>query len=236
MIRFKPHLVPTLIVVPSVALMLALSWWQMERLHWKDELIANAAARLHAAPVPLDEAVSGGLGDAEWRIVSVRGRFLHDKEVYLYAPSRDGGGVHVITPLQRDVGDAVLIDRGFVPDAKKDPATRTQGQVAGEVSVEGVLRLSQAPGSFTPQADQAKRLWFTRDVESIARAQGVAVHSYFIEANDAPNPGGFPVGGQTRTEFPNNHLQYALTWAALALTLISIYFIYHIRQRRLRVE
>ena len=45
---------------------------------------------------------------------------------------------------------------------------------------------------------------------------------FFIDADDAPNPGGLPVGGVTRISFPNDHLQYAITWYGLATVLAVI--------------
>jgi surfeit locus 1 family protein len=48
---------------------------------------------------------------------------------------------------------------------------------------------------------------------------------FYVEAGPAPNPGNFPVGGQTILELPNNHLQYALTWFALAIALGVIYVV-----------
>src|SRR5258708_3641883 len=155
MIRFRPLLVPTLWLVPGVALMIGLGIWQIERLHEKEALIASVSAGMRAPPVPLEEALRSSAANAEWHHVTVNGHFLHDREVYLFAQNRTEGGlgVQVITPLVQSDGKAVLVDRGFVPQALKDPSTRPSGQVAGETSLTGVLRLSQQPGMFTPAAD-----------------------------------------------------------------------------------
>ena len=53
----------------------------------------------------------------------------------------------------------------------------------------------------------------------------------FVEAGGAPNPGGYPLGGQTRVEIRNAHLQYAVTWYALAVALVVIYLVWHRRRR-----
>jgi surfeit locus 1 family protein len=233
MIRFRPLLYPTLWLVPALALMVGLGVWQIERLHWKAALIASVESGMRAAPVPLAEALRRPPEEAEWHHVTVSGRFQHDKENYLFAQGPMGAvGVQVITPLVQDNGEAVLVSRGWVPQALQDPMTREAGQIEGPVTMTGVLRVSQEPGPFTP--DSARRLWFVKDVRAIAKAQGVTITApIVIEADATPNPGGWPLGGQTRVDFPNDHLQYALTWFGLALTLIGVYLVYHVRQGRL---
>lgn len=227
-------LVPTLFVVPGLALLIGLGVWQIGRLHEKEALIASVEGGLDAAPEPLGRALSAGVAVAEWHHVRVSGRFLHAKEQYLFAQGPNGAtGVQVVTPLVQPDGAIVLVDRGFVPDQLRDPALRAVGQIAGEVSLTGVLRLPEKPGAFTPAPDLKTRLWFVKDVASMAKGAGVAALPVLIEADATPNPGGWPLGGQTRVDFPNDHLQYAVTWFALALALLGIYFMYHHSRGRL---
>jgi surfeit locus 1 family protein len=235
MIRFRPLLVPTLWFVPGFALLLGLGVWQIERLHEKEALIAAIQAGINAPAVPLADALATGAADAEWHHVRVQGHFRHDREAYLFAQGPMGAvGVQVLTPLVQDNGQATLIDRGFVPEALRDPKSREAGQVEGEVSLTGVLRLSQAPGLFTPAPDPKTRLWFVKDIPSIANMLGVTVQApIVVDADATPNPGGWPLGGRTRVDIPNDHLQYAITWFGLALALAGVYLVYHARQGRL---
>ena len=234
MIRFRPALIPTLTVLPALALMFGLGVWQLQRLEWKTALIAAVDARTHSEPIPLDEALRLPPEAQEYRQVRVRGAFLHDREVYLYAPRPGEPGVHVVTPLALPSGAAVLVDRGFVPEPFRDPAKRAAGQIAGETEVTGILRFASAPGWFTPAPDRKARLWFSRDIAAIGEAAGVTLAApVAIEAGPEPSPGGLPQGGQTIVTFPNNHLSYALTWFGLALTLLAVYLVYHHRQGRL---
>src|SRR5690606_13323628 len=111
---------PTLAALAGLAVLIGLGNWQMRRKAWKEGLIAQIAARVHADPRPL-MAVAGPSGrrarqDLEYTHVSARGRFLHDKERYLYTPSREGVGWHVYTPLRLDAQRLVWVNRGFVPD------------------------------------------------------------------------------------------------------------------------
>jgi surfeit locus 1 family protein len=191
---------------------------------------------MSAAPVPLSDVLRTGAANAEYHHVRVSGRFLYDKELYLFSRGPLGAvGVDIIVPLVQENGETVLIDRGFVPEALHDPKTREAAQIVGEVSLTGVLRLSQAPGLFTPAANPNTRLWFVKEVPSMAQAIGVSVPPILVEADATPNPGGWPLGGQTRVDFPNDHLQYAITWFGLALALLSVYLLYHRSRGRLSV-
>ena len=236
MIRFRPLLIPTLWFLPGLALLVGLGIWQIERLHDKEVLIASVQSGLGAPPVLLADALARGAANAEWRHVRVNGHFLHDKELYVFSRGPKGAvGVDIVTPLVLEDGGTVLVDRGFVPEALHESRTREAAQVPGEVALTGVLRLSQQPGLFTPAPDTRTRLWFVKDVPSMAKAVGLNVPSLIIEADATPNPGGWPLGGQTRVEFPNDHLQYAVTWFGLALALTGVYLFYHRSRGRLGI-
>ena len=139
----------------------------------------------------------------------------------MLAVTERGGGFWVLTPLRTAQG-VVLVNRGFVPDARRDAATRAAGQVAGPVSVTGLLRISEPGGAFLRANDPARDRWYSRDVAAIARARHVASPApFFVDADATPNPGGFPIGGLTVVRFPNNHLIYALTWFGLAAICVA---------------
>ena len=231
--RFRPLLAPTLWFLPGVVLLIGLGVWQIQRLHEKEALIASVEAGMKAAPVPLAEALQVGPA-AEYHHVRVQGHFLHDKELYVFSRGPMGAvGVDIVSPLVQSNGETVLVDRGFVPEALRNPATRAAGQVQGDVALTGVLRLTQEPGLFTPAANRQARLWFVKNVPEMAGALGVSVPPVIIEADATPNPGGWPLGGRTQIDFPNDHLQYAITWFGLALALTAVYLLYHRSKGRL---
>lgn len=226
-----------LLALAGIAGLTALGVWQLERRAWKLDLIERVEARIHASPVPAPgpdawPAVSGAAD--EYRRVSVTGRFLHDREALVQAVSDLGGGFWVLTPLVTDRGFTVLVNRGFVPPEKRDPATRADGQPQGEVTVAGLLRLTEPKGGFLRSNDPSAGRWYSRDVAAIAAAKGLAEAApYFIDADSTRNPGGWPVGGLTVVSFPNSHLGYALTWFALDLMLIAaVLFVIRSEMRR----
>jgi surfeit locus 1 family protein len=139
-------------------------------------------------------------------------------------------GWHVITPLETVKGTMLLVDRGFVPDALRDPATRKRGEVSNVVTVTGLVRPSEQPNIFVPDNEPKKNQWFSRDLQAMSRSMfpggTVQVAPFFLEAKAGEVPGGWPKGGQTRLTFPNNHLQYAITWFGLAVCLMVIYGVF----------
>jgi surfeit locus 1 family protein len=219
----------TAATLAAFALLAGLGVWQLQRLAWKQGLIAEIESRTKADPISLDRALALAREgrDPSYYRVAVEGRFEHAKELYLYAISEGRVGWHVITPLDTASGETVLIDRGFVPDALKSPASRPKGELGGSVSVTGIVRMPEAQGSFTPDNEIAANRWFWRDLAAMAGATGAPnVAPFYLEAEKSDVPGGWPEGGQTRLELPNTHLQYALTWFLLAAGLLIVYGVY----------
>lgn len=233
---FHPIPVLTLFFLPAFAALIALGVWQLDRLHWKLALIDDITRNMSAPPLPIDRAM--GIVDIlhnEYRHVSLTGRFDNSKEAYIYTTARNGAPVyHVVTPFVLDDGRVFLVDRGLIPLPLREPATRQAGELEGERSIGGIWRTPDAPGPFTPAPDLTHRTWYSRDLKSIAQADGVAAAApVIVEADAAPNPGGWPKGGQTVVDLPNDHLQYAITWFALAAGLVFVYLAYHRAQGRL---
>lgn len=227
---FRPTLWPTVFTIPCVLIMIGLSIWQVYRLQWKEALIGDRQARVAAAPIDLP-APGSKPGDIEFRRVRVTGHFLHDHEMYLAARSMNSNvGYHIVTPMVLGSGETILVDRGWVPDTMKLPDTRAQGQLAGEVTMDGVVRLTQRQAFMQPDNEPEKNVWFFLDLPSMVTKAGLPARSdLYVEAAASDIPGTYPLGGQTKINLPNDHLQYALTWAMLAVALIVIYVIYHLR-------
>jgi surfeit locus 1 family protein len=222
----------TVLMLLALSVLVGLGVWQLERLQWKEGLIAKIEARTRAQPIGLNDAAAMAEEgrDPSYYRVRVSGRFDHAKERYLFAVSEGRGGWHVIAPLKTVDGETVLIDRGFVPDSLKDPSARREGEVQDVVTVTGIVRLPETRHTFTPDNEPEANRWFWRDLESMARsmfpAEPVRLAPFFLEADKGEGPGGWPEGGQTRLDLPNNHLQYAVTWFLLAACLLVIYGAY----------
>jgi surfeit locus 1 family protein len=220
---------PTVFVLGGLAVLIGLGTWQLERKRWKEGLLAKIAARVVAPPVSLTEAerrLRAG-EDVEYVHVTATGRFQHDGERYLYAPSPGGLAWHVYTPLELAEGRIVWVNRGAVSDAMKDPARREPGQVRGEQQVAGLIRVQQDRARFVPANNPAENVWYWPDLPAMtasAFSRPVEAPPLAIDADARPAPpGGLPKGGVTRIALPNRHLEYALTWYGLALALAAVY-------------
>lgn len=230
-LREKRLIWPGVATLIGVLFLVALGTWQMQRLAWKEGLVAAIEARAHAAPVSLAAAEQRAAqgDDVEYTRVKLDGTFDHDHELHLYALDESGApGFNVITPLRAADGSIALVNRGFVTNELKDPARRAAGQLAGEVSVTGLLRHADQQGAFIPNNDPTHNTWYWRDIGAMAAAAGGAdagrVHRFIVDAEAEPaSPGGWPRGGVTRLTLPNRHLEYALTWYGLAAALVGVF-------------
>ena len=241
----RRFLVPMLTSGFVVLVLLALGVWQLDRMEAKQQLIARVTARVNEPAVALPAASQWPTlnkpGD-DFLKVTVSGHFLHERETYLfmlYAPpgERDPTpGYAVITPLQREDGSIVLVNRGFVPDSKRDPANRPQSLGAETVAITGLLRLPQSRSWFDADDAPAKRLFYSRDPKAMAKAVGLdQVAPFVIDADATAVAGGWPKGGNTVISFSDNHLQYAITWFTLALAVSALFVIWY-RQNRSRPQ
>ncbi len=205
----------------AFALFIALGVWQLYRLQWKLDLISRVDARVHAAAVDAPAHAQWprvNRTDDEYRHIRIEGTFLPGHDTLVQATTDLGMGYWLLTPLRRDDGTIVIVNRGFVPTQWR--AHPGAVPPAGAVEVSGLLRISEPGGAFLRHNDPDAQRWYSRDVDAIAtKLQLADVAPYFIDANAKPSTSadGYPVAGITVVSFYNHHLGYALTWFGLAL-------------------
>lgn len=217
----RSRLGPLAIGLGGVAVLLSLGVWQLQRLQWKNGLIAEAERRMEAAPVPLPDAPDATRDD--YKPVFVEGVFDNDGERYvLTSLPPHGPGFKIITPLQS--GERrILVDRGFVPQVERDPSSRSGSQPEGLVRVEGVLRWPDDRSRYTPEPDRRIREWYARDVASLA--DDARTEPVMIVQSNGPGDG-WPRAGKEQVTMRNQHLPYALTWFSLALVWAAMSFVW----------
>ncbi|WP_369818659.1 SURF1 family protein [Acidovorax sp. Leaf160] len=247
----RSTLIQAVLILVGIALFLgfiALGSWQVQRRAWKLELIERVDRRVHSAPVALPPVAEWPRVDAagyEYLPVAATGRWLADKTVLTQAVTDLGAGFWVLTPLARDDGTQVLVNRGFIPAEQR---AQWQGGAGlggtpdpDPVTVQGLLRLSEPGGGFLRRNDPAAQRWHSRDVAAIAAAQGLPnAAPFFIDAGlpgspvaAAGNASSWPRAGMTVIRFANSHLVYALTWFGLALmTVIAGVYVARYERRR----
>ena len=113
-----------------------------------------------------------------------------------------------------DLTTTDMLYRGWVPRTRLETSARLEGQTEGEISVSGVLRLTEETSSLTPANDVKTTRWYSRDLAALAErlhTLPVFVDLDLESSREAAGRGG-PVGGQTRISLRNDHAQYMLTW------------------------
>jgi surfeit locus 1 family protein len=230
--KFSPGVIPTVMTVPVILIMLALSIWQLNRYMWKVDLLDTIASQLAEAPVafPIGEF---DIENMSYRRVSIEGQFDHSKEIHLFSHTIKGlKGFQVITPfiLSNDQG-TILVNRGWVPERLKEAKYRVEGNIGGVVTLTGIVRKPWFKSySFLPQSNTETNVWLYGELPVMADFLKVEAKPVFVELDNLPVPGGWPKGGQTRVSVPNNHIAYFFTWMGLALTMMVIYGIYGLKR------
>jgi surfeit locus 1 family protein len=234
--RRRGVLEPTVFAVVGAVILIGLGIWQLDRKTWKENLIATVTQRVARAPEDLPPRASWAQlaqDGNEYRRVAFPAEFIERQEALVYTagsplrPDVKGPGYWVFAPAQLAGGSIVLINRGFVPAERKDPASRADGQPHGIIDIVGVMRWPETRGLFTPADDPNGNAWYLRDPKSIAAVKKWATAAPFYIDQESPVPtGGLPLPGKIDVQLPDNHLQYAITWFGLALALAGVYVVW----------
>jgi surfeit locus 1 family protein len=217
----------------GIAILIGLGIWQLDRKVWKENLIATLDERLARAPAdlpPREDWTRLTPDRDEYTRVKFPAEFMPGEEALVYTagsafrPDVQGPGYWVFAPARLAGGSIVVVDRGFVPYDRKDPAARAQGAPLGSIDIVGVMRWPEARGMFTPNDEPQNNVWYLRDPKAIAAAKKWdAPAPFYIEQESPVPPGGLPKAGKLVVSLPDDHLQYALTWFGLALGLAGVY-------------
>ncbi|MDO6414930.1 SURF1 family protein [Sphingomonas sp. BIUV-7] len=200
----------------TVAALVSLGVWQVQRRAWKHDLVAQVDRRLAAPPIDAPGPAAWrriGPADVYTRII-VHGILRADRQTFVQAVTGYGPGFWVMAPVETDRGFTLLVNRGFVPQDLRRTARRPV-----PVTISGLLRLSEPGGGFLRTNDPAADRWYSRDVAAIAARRSLGVVApYFIDGDARPGES-WPKGGLTIVTFPDNHLLYAITWFTMATLL-----------------
>ena len=201
---FKPNFVPLVSFVIALLILLSLSLWQVKRLVWKTNLI--------------EQRVSNDL--------------LNNLEFFMPALSKNGNnGFHIIVPMEVEKKKLILFDTGWVPLAKKEKNKRLNNLIKEKKIFTAVIRLPGRKGYFQPDNDNIKNFWFFVEPKLMEETISMKLENrFYLEAVDN-GPNGYPLGNQTRIYLRNNHLQYAITWFLIALSLIGVFIFASIRKK-----
>jgi surfeit locus 1 family protein len=235
-----------------VALFVGLGVWQLQRRVEKHALIAALTERLAAAPAPLPSPSQWSTltpNRDEFRRVSFSAVYQSAPDAMVYSSGsavRDdisGPGTWAFMPARLPAGETVVINAGFVQNTMqdRDQQDRAVARLITKepVMLSGYIRFPEAAGVLTPPANLAKRLWFTRDHPAMARAlgwggDGKPVAPFYIDLEQPVPASGIPKPGPLQVHLKDNHLQYAITWFALAGAVVIAFAVWLRAQRRAR--
>jgi surfeit locus 1 family protein len=218
------EVVPAIAAVIGVAILIGLGVWQIQRLHWKEAILARVAALESAPPQPLAPVLARAASgvDVDYRRVELACPDLETRPyLRLYAVWQGYGGYRIVAacPIASGPYRVILVDRGFIAQG----LALSGGQPLQEPVV-GVLRRGDARNFVTPANQPGQNLWYWRDIPAMAAALGVRAPapSFLMLERPAAPPGG-PTPAAIPADIPNNHLQYAITWFGLAVALAGVY-------------
>lgn len=222
-VYMKRMFFPALFGIVGCVILIWLGSWQIQRLAWKQEILAEIADRISAENEPLP--ISGLKDEDLYLAVAAEGLITNEELHVLVSVKQRGAGYRVISAFETD-GRRVLLDRGFIPLEAKDTA-----RPPVQARISGNLHWPNETDSFTPETDTTRDIWFARDVDAMADALQTEPLLIVMRQTSETNPPADPIpvdGGG----IPNDHLQYAITWFSLAIIWfgMTLYLLWRIRR------
>ena len=227
-----------LFTLAMVTVFVSLGLWQLQRRVEKHALIAALTERLATAPSPLPQPSQWSAltaGKDEFRRVSFTATYPHLPDAMVYSAGsavRDdisGPGTWAFLPARLPGGETVVINTGFVANTMQDRGVQDRAVaklVTGQpVTLTGYIRFPETAGWLTPAENPDKRLWFTRDHLAMAHRlgwgqgnsqAGLEIAPFYIDLETPVPENGIPKPGPLDVHLPDDHMQYAITWFALA--------------------
>ena len=236
-IYFRPILWPTIFSILIFALLFSFGTWQVKRLFWKEALIERYITQSQSNPIKNPSKLDFSNVN-EFKSVELSGSFLHKDEVYITGKTYEGNaGFHVITPFNLSNNKIILINRGWVSEGYRNPKKRKFSLVEGQIVLKGIIRFPQKKGYFVPENDGNNGFWFTIKPNEIINflnlTSNQVINNYYIDALRQGEKLTLPIGVTGKPKLRNQHLSYAVTWYGLALSLLFVYFSYHVSSGRL---
>jgi surfeit locus 1 family protein len=214
----KPQLIPTLFIISSTIMMLFLGSWQLQRLEWKNQIIKDVEKAQALDPL---STLPHDISELDYRKVILLGTFLHDKTLHLIGRQQGNfPGYFIVTPLKLEDGRIILINRGFSPAGKETKPENIQ-------TIAGIIRPPRIKRYFAPENIPEKNVWFYEDIPAMSQKTGLEILPVIVEEVGKTAQGEFPIKGDGRIFFKNDHLGYAITWFLTAFIGLIMFAIYH---------
>lgn len=219
----RKTVLPLIFGLAGAAVLIWLGVWQVQRLDWKQGILAQIEKRIAAAPVALPERFDPEAD--RYLPVTVTGRFDDGALRVLVSRKQVGAGYLVISPFETEGGRRILVDRGFIRQG--DTLSDAPG---GTLTVTGNLHWPDDRNSSTPENDVDGNTWFARDLGQMAEVLSTEPVLLVARTLSHPEATVTPLPVDT-AHIPNDHLQYAITWFSLAAIWLGMTAFYIFRGR-----
>ncbi|MGE3713998.1 MAG: SURF1 family protein [Alphaproteobacteria bacterium] len=233
----KPELIPLLFILCATLVLSGLGLWQLQRLQWKQQMIAQVEKM--QATEPLEALPDAQAQSLEFSTVRLRGRFLHDKEIHKTSKYHGNKvGYHILTPLETyDHGTAesqepvvVLVNRGWVPAELKEREKRPDTVAEENVIAVGLLVNPQRKNIFLPDNDVKNNVWLYDDMAQMSEFSGETLFPMMVVATGNQKIDHYPIPSDGVIKLRNDHLGYAITWFTLAIIGLIMFAFYYRKQ------
>ena len=233
-LRFQFRPVLTIFTALALTILVTLGNWQLDRLDWKRDLIAQTEMISREAPRQFSDVVAGAAkrddakdGDIEYSVVEISGYYIDGSDQFVFGAIEGAPGVFHFAPM-RSGEMVVFVNRGFIPQSAYKSGSFSKPLADEQTRIVGLLRKSEIlrpPASWVvSRKKSADGLWSTRDPALFGAKAGIAnISPFYIDAFETPGAVEWPKGGTTRINFSNRHLEYAWTWFGLAGALLAVW-------------
>lgn len=223
---FHKKIVIHIMAAAMFAALVALGLWQMQRLEWKETLLAKVEARMAMDPERIIDKIDAPQ-DWEYRRVSLYGKYVNHHPLLIQPRTHKGqNGYHVIMPFDIYKGGIVFVNRGWVP---QDYPIKKLNVPSLRRTVEGVVQIP-AKGRFTPENDPDKDYWYWADIAAMAKKAGIENPLPVLVTLPPQAEDVYPTGYEVTSNLRNNHRLYALFWFSMALVLVVVFVMYQKKQ------
>jgi surfeit locus 1 family protein len=229
-IFYKEYPLPHLLLLTIAALiLLTLGIWQLNRLDEKTKLISKISETITSPPLKLNPV---DIFDTEkFSKVSAEGHFTN-QHIFLYgrrSGTAEKDGYYVLTPFILDNQRIILVSRGWAPQSLKKKIENGEIQLPSLKEMINAIVMPGEHGQFlTPNNDVARNIWFNIDLELAKKIGIINFDQFYLRQIDNTNlpQGMVSLNADNLIHIRNDHLEYALTWFSLAISIVVIYFIY----------
>ena len=225
----RPRPVAWVFFLLAFSVLMALTAWQLERLAWKQTLLAQLA-QAKAAP-PLVGLPTQNV--PPFHRITITGKF--DTREFHVTPRyyKNKLGYHIFVPFTLEDGRVVMVNRGWVPTAQKELDSRPGTQApTGKTTLIVMVRDGSDRNSFTPDSQPEKNIWFGRDVTRMGEYAHIEnLLPYSLDIVGERKDGVLPIPTDGEITLLNDHLQYAITWFLIGITALIVFVLFHRKEK-----